>query len=274
MNPTSAPTLVESSLLLWALGALVAVLTAHVALGWLRMAQLHVTWRLGCPALLAASAVLGSGLCAAMVVSMAAEALAFELGFRTLAAAGLWVVATAACAPVVALVWWRPALWARLVGGVLLAGVALMTQMGWIWAAGFRPGVQWRAEYVLVAGMVMAIGFTTALLLSYSSAGTAGHTRHWWRLGAATLLGLSLLAGQELLMAGAGLRAQVGSAYQHELPGTALSLVAGVLVPLALGMMALDLASRRQMLRAHARDASSTLNLPQRRKRRHRIHRI
>jgi hypothetical protein len=89
----SAPT-ADSSLLLIGLAALLAVLAAHVALGWLHEAQRRVGY-LGPRGvgLVVAAIMLGSGLCAASVLVLAGEALSFPLGYRMLQAFILWAAA-------------------------------------------------------------------------------------------------------------------------------------------------------------------------------------
>jgi uncharacterized membrane protein YfcA len=82
------------------------------------------------------------------------------------------------------------------------------------------------------------------------------------------------MAGQEILMAGAGLLAQVGSVYQREVPAALLCLAGGVVVPLVLSVMALDLELRRRARRRGGRDGNSTLQLQKRRKQRHHERRL
>lgn len=245
MNP-SASTVAESSLLLWFLGVFVAVLAAHVALGWVRQGMHQPSLRAGWRGLLLAGLVFGSGVCSAMVLSLAAEALPFRVGFRWRAVPLLWLGASVAALPALALLSRRQGWLALGASAVWLAAVALAVQSTWIWSVGFRPGVTWRPEFQASALVVASLGAFAALYLSFMGGGKEGRRRQLWRVGAAALLGLSLVAGQEIVMAGAGLLAQVGAVYHREVPASVLSLLGGVVVPLLLVVMTLDLAMRRR----------------------------
>ncbi|MCW5609357.1 MAG: hypothetical protein KIS83_01505 [Rubrivivax sp.] len=245
MNP-SATTVAESSLLLWFLGVFVAVLAAHVMLGWVRQGMHQPGLRAGWRGLLLAGLVFGSGICSAMVLSLSAEALPFRLGFRWRAVPLLWLGASAAALPALALLSRRQGWFALGFAAVWLAVVALVVQSGWIWAVGFRPGVTWRPEFQASALIVATLGVFAALYLCFIGGGKEGRRRQLWRVGAATLLALSLVAAQEIVMAGAGLLAQVGAVYHREVPASVLSLLGGVIVPLLLVVMTLDLAMRRR----------------------------
>jgi NO-binding membrane sensor protein with MHYT domain len=269
MNEATSST-AESSLLLSLLAAVVAVLAAYVSLGWIREGQRQTTQRQRWLPLLLSSSALGTGICASMVLALSAQALAFPLGYRAAAAPALWLGAIAGCAP--AMAWlMRSRHAASLVGaGAWLAALAAAVQWGWVRAAGFRPGIEWRSEFVATAAVVMAVGAAVALWLAFSTMGQEGRQRQLWRLSAAALLGLCLIAAQEVLLAGAGLVTQVGSVYVPEVPASALCLLGGVVTPLVLAVLVLDLEMRRRQL--HRRVRGSTGFTPQRRrKRRHRV---
>lgn len=268
--PESAPSTAESSLLLWGLAAALSVLAAHVCMGWLRRAQRCLSLRDQLLPVLVAAATLGSGICASMVLALAGEALAFPLGYHAVQASLLWLGAIAAALPI-CLVLARSHRWWILVGsGVPIAALAGMLHLGWLDAVGFRPGLEMRYEFALIAALLMAIGSGAAIWIGLSSASRSSSRRVLWRVGASALLGLSLIAGQEVTTAGAGLASQLGSVYARELPGSILSMVAGVLLPLLLTVATLDLALNRYM-----RDRSQVDPEPpdpgRRRKRRHRM---
>lgn len=252
MNP-SASTVAESSLLLWFLGAVVAVLAAHVTLGWVRQGMHQPALRDGWRGLLLAGAVFGTGVCSAMVLALAAEALSFRVGFRWRAVPLLWLGAMLAALPALALLSRRQGWIALGASALWLALVALVVQSAWIWAVGFRPGVTWRIEFQVAALVVATLGIFAALYLCFMGGGKEGRRRQLWRAGAAALLGLSVVAGQEIVMAGAGLLAQVGAVYHREVPASVLSLLGGVIVPLLLVVMTLDLAMRRRQRRRDLR---------------------
>jgi NO-binding membrane sensor protein with MHYT domain len=265
MNDAVQPT--DSSLLLWLLAAVVAVLAAHVAQGWVYVAQRTPGLRRQWPALLASGATLGTGLCAAVLLAMSAQGLLFAIGYRALPAAGLWLGAMLGCALLAGMMAATKRAWLLLIAGTLLALLAAGVHFGWLWAAGFRPGIVWRREYAAAAVILMVVGLSAAVWLAFSDILKDSEKRTLWRLCAAALLGLGLAGGQELMIHAAGLVYQQGSVYEQQLPGAILSLVAGVLVPLVLTVMTIDLVLRRPARRRRG----DSFNPQRRRKRRHRI---
>ncbi len=260
----------QSSFLLWTLALGVALLTAHVALGWVRQAQHEAGLRRNWRPLLLAAATIGTGVCSAMVLAVAAEALPFRVGYRAAAVPVLWLGAMVGALPVAWLLS-RTQRWpALMLGGAVLACLATAVQIGWLWAVGFRPGIVWRNEFIGSAAVLMTVGHGIALWVAYSSISQQSDRRQLWRLGAAVLIALSLVAGQEILMAGAGLLGQVGSVYAKQVPGTVLSLVAGVLVPMVAGAMAVELGMRRSRRRRPSNDPSNSFASQRKHKRRQR----
>jgi NO-binding membrane sensor protein with MHYT domain len=268
-EPTSS--IDESSLLLWLLAALVAILAAHVGLAWVREGQRQAGWRGRWPALLIAAATLGTGLCAAVVLGLSAEALGFQIGYRTAAAPLLWLLAMTGSLPVAAWLMHNQGPAAKIGASVVLAALATTVQAGWVWAVGFRPGLNWPIGYVAAAAIAMAAGAAVALGLAFSPASKEGRHRQYWRVGAAALLGLSVVAGQEVLVYGVDLSGQVGSAYGREISATVLCLAGGALVPLVLSVMALQIEMRRRPMRRRGQSVRTLNEAPRRRKRRHPI---
>jgi hypothetical protein len=241
----SASSNAEASLLLWFLAAGVATLAVHVCLGWVRQAQRAQTWRPRAAAALVAAATMATGLCSAVVLCLGAEALSFPLGYRWPALPVLWLASLVGALPLMAWLARTPPAWALVGCGLWLAALAAAVQFGWVWAAGFRPGIHWRPELLAATAIVLSVGCAVALWMAFGVALQQLRRRSLWRLGAAALASLALLAGQEILMVAAGLSSQIGSVYVHEVPGSLLSLLCGVLVPLLLSAMAVDLMLRR-----------------------------
>ena len=267
----SEPTDADFSLLLWLLGLFVAGLSWHLSNGWLRLAQRGPTLRSQWRALTVAVAALGLGLNSALVLGLVAQPLAFPLGFHALGALGLVVGGLLLCVPVVALpaspaVVMQP--WRLLLSGALLAAIVLGLQAGWVLAAGLRPGVMWRPEVLAAAAMVLLVGLVMARWMAFSDTTEASPLRMVWRLAAAVLGAITLMAGQQLMCVAAGLGAQRGSLFESQLHGTVLGLVCGVLVPLVMAGMVLDLWLRRQQRR---RRGEVGLAPKKRRKRRQRM---
>lgn len=247
MPSTSA----ESSFLLWSLGALISLMGAHVVLGWARQSQFLQGWRRwGGIALCAIVYSTSFGM--ASELGLAGEALAFPIGYRAVVVLGVWAGAFVLAMPIVAWLVWRPGMVAAIGAGALLAALTAGIDVGWTMAVGFRPGLKWRWEFVALGAIVMGVGMATAFGLAFPR---DEHRQRPLprRLAAATLMGLATLAGQALVLAGAGLQTQVGSLYRSELSGSLMSLIGGALVPMALALIALDLALRRRERRARRR---------------------
>lgn len=262
-SPTSA-----FSLLLWTLGVLVAALALHLSNGWVRMAQQGPTLRAQWPAVAMACAALGLGLNAALVLGMQAQPLNFVVGYGWGPALLLWGLGLVACLPVVALPLAVRAAWALPASGLLLALVALALDVGWVWAAGFRPGVSWRRDLLSAAAAVLLLLLPLARWLSFCAEGEASPRRAVWRFLGVALAAVGLMAGEELLALASGVGTQLGTIHQHQIPGTVLSLLAGVLLPLLMGAASLDLWLRRHQRR---RRSPGDFQPTKRRKRRHRI---
>ena len=124
MNASASP-VTDSSLLLWALAALVATMTASICLGWLRQAQLHPTLRQNWKASLIGTLVAGTGFTSAVVLGLSAEGLPFPLGYRLRDAALMWVGSIVAFWPALALMGCKTRWPAVLTGGILLGLVAV-----------------------------------------------------------------------------------------------------------------------------------------------------
>lgn len=261
----------EFSLLLWTLGLGVAALSAQLAQGWLHAVDRgHRPWRQW-RALLVAAAVLGLGLASALELGLQAQPFYFPVGYRWQLLA--WLPAAVLLAlPAVLVLAASERLTALLASGVLLAAAVLVLQLGWIWAAGFRPGVVWRLEWVAVAAAVLALGLAAAQWLAHDEAFHDSPRHRLWRLGASVLTALTVMACEQLMALAWGLREQQGSAYSSEMPGTLVSLATGVLVPLVLLGLLLDLWLRRRQHRERRRlRGHDNFNPPPRRKRRHRV---
>ncbi len=259
----------ETSLLLWFMAAVVTLLAAYLFVGWLRRTQGRQGWREALVPVLLAATVLGLGMSSAMVLAMSAGGLAFPLGYRWLALPALVLGPVIACLPAA---WWlsRQQNWLALIGsGLLLAAVALAVQTGWILAAGLRPGIKWQFGLLGAAALMETAGFVAALWLAFSDTSANGARRSLWRVGAAALMALTLIAGQEVVGSSVALLSQVGSVYQREAQATWLCLVAGAILPTVLAVLALDLALRNRSGRwRSSRNGGVELNLPKRRKRR------
>lgn len=258
------------SFLPWLMAAVVALLSSHLFVAWIRRGQGLLRGRdAALRALLAASA-LTVGLSSAMVLALSAEALAFPLGFRWLALPVLLLGGLVGCLPAA---WWltrRQNLLALFGAGMLISVVSLAVQAGWLFAAGFRPGLRWNLGLASTGAVVAVVGYTAALWLAYSDRSSQGARRSFWRLGAAAVMLLTIVTSQEVLISSVGLSSQVGSIFQRELSSTWLALAAGALVPTVMALLVLDVVLRNQGDRRKSRHSPTgvELDLPKRRKRR------
>lgn len=261
----SAPNPTDSSLLLWLVAAGIAVLGMHVAMRWAllarRTAPLWGQWR----ALLASALALGLSLTAAALLSSAAQGLMFPIGYPPLWVTGLVLGTLVLSLPVVAALAASERWWLVVPAGLLLGGLAVAQQLGWLTAAGFRPGITWRPTLLAAGVMTELLGAAAAAWIAFTNLAKESQRRRWWLVGAAGVAGLGIAGGQELLNAAAGLEYQVDSIYRSRVPNSVLCLVAGVLVPLGLVLASVDL-----MLRAPLRGSVDNVK-KRRRRRRHRI---
>lgn len=253
----------QGSVLLWLLGALVYLLGMHVGMAALREAR-RLDQGTGWSAeqirlVLTAGAAWGTAPGIGFVLAISSLALPFALGFAASQGLWLWLGAVAAgCLLAAALLRW-PTAAAELAAGAALGLLALALHAGWLSAAGFRPGLVWRTELLVISGLLMVASLALAFGIGLSDLSTEGPSRKRWRGVAATLGAFGLIAGQELLVGGMNIAKQVSSVFKHELSAGLLSLIGGVGVPIALLMAWLLLfIAKRSRSRRHHRDFTLT----------------
>ena len=264
------------SLMLWLLASMVALACTFVAHGWLRQVQRAREPRKAWGGLLLAALVLGTGMCASFVIVLSSQGLPFAIGFQTTAAATLWALAVGGCLLAFTLLAWYPGWPTYIAAGVLMAGTTLSVQTGWVQAADFRPGTDWNTTHLWAAGTIMAMGLVCAYALTHVRTALSSTGRMAWRIAATVVAALSLVTGQELVVAGARLGGQTGTVYEHQLSAPMLTLVSGAALPLVLLAMGMDLVLRREVKRYRSRDAGAALSddRPRRHKKRHRSNRF
>jgi len=227
----------EPFLLLWLLGAALAVLACHLAIGYARQAR-RQTGRAGLAGSVAAGALAwGTGIMAAMVLSVASQPLAFVVGYSVALLAAAWAgtVALAAVPPL--LLAWRPRRSSALIGGAVFGVGVTAAEASLLWAAGPLPGLVWRVDSLVLAACMASAGAAAALWMALIGPGRAGRQRRIWR-GLATVIGaLGLVMGIELVQSAGDLSTQIGSAHSGELTTAALTLIAALLAPAALALL-------------------------------------
>lgn len=258
----------EYAITFWLGAVAVCLLGAHVFLGWLARARRRGTLALSWPSQLASAAALGSALCASAILSILGDGPSYALGWNALGAVVMWLGTILACHVLVALLVWQDEGWAVAAGGILAASIAVGCQMGWVWAAGLRPGVLWQWPLVGVATALCALGSIIGLWASGSQGSRRDYdNQSFMRRGASALLGVSLMAGHQVVVSAAVLSSQRGSAFREQLPGGLVGLACGVLLPLTFIVMAIELSMRN-----HARQQRLNTFRPERRqRRRHKI---
>lgn len=263
--PETASPISQSSLLIWLLATVTAGLAVHVGTGWVRRAQGHPVLRQSWREVLVAAVAIGLGLSASMVLALTAATMGFPLGYRGWLVPALLAGGVLVAVPVMGALAFCERWWTLALCGVALALLVTALQACWLLAAGFVPGLFWHMELVAIAATVVSIACAAGLWGSMSPHARESKNRRAWLIGAATLAALGIAAGQEIMMAAAGLSEQVGSIYLRQVPGSLLSLVCA-LAPLALALLAMDLHLRRQRRRKHSQ--LSERFAPQRRRRR------
>ncbi|MDP3083566.1 MAG: hypothetical protein Q8N44_07735 [Rubrivivax sp.] len=247
-----ATSLPETTPLLWLLAWLVAALAAWVAMRSMREAR-RARGAGAAAHVVAGSLALGSGIWAAMVIGISSQAWAFPIGFRQPLALGAWALALLLSAPAVTWMGVRPRRRVAFGCGLLLALAALAVQALLLQSMGFDPGLHWRSPGLAMAPLTTALGSTAALGIAFIGPGRSGRSggsgiwRKLWRLLAGVLFGLALVLGQDMLMEGGRISAQVASAHHAELPALLLSVAATLLVLPLLGLLAIDQHWRRHV---------------------------
>jgi len=237
MDDTNPP-LHEPSQLLLPLAWALALLAGHVVLGFTREARRQS----GRPALardLAAAALaLGSGTFATMALIMSSQPLAYTVGYRAEVLAGAWAAAVAIALVPVGLLAWRPTPGSALLGGAAFGVGATAVQAAMLWAAGLLPGLVWRRDTLLAAALLSALAAGAAGWLSLVGPGRAGRYRRRWRGLAAAVLALALTLGPEMVLSAGDMATQITSAHVGGLSSRTLKLLAAVLVPALLVLLA------------------------------------
>lgn len=233
------PSIGDSSVLLWVASACIAFLGARTFFEYFRRIHYDGPLRLWRETLLGAAA-LAAALWSAMVIDVGAQGLQFAVGYHPLKIFGALLLALAAVVGIVFLATWRQGWVYRLSALLLMALVALALQVAVVWAIGAEPGLTWRAESLVFALLLHAIGLVFSGMLVVSARRGSRADRPSRRLLAALVLGACAVAAQELVVTSSGIDRQVVSAHARFLPEVIITLVAGAGVPVGLVLMLVD----------------------------------
>jgi NO-binding membrane sensor protein with MHYT domain len=240
----------DASVVLWLVSSVTAVLAGRAFVEYLRR-LLHDGPQLAWRELVFASLSLAFGLWGSMVLDIAAQGLTFEVGFHPFKTFGSLLAVALVIAPVLAAYAWRPRWYMQLAAAVLLAVAVLILQVATIWSIGAEPGLFWRREPLVFAGLLLCIGLGVAARIVSTARRGSKADRRTRRLLSGLVLGAFVVAAQELVLAASGLDRQMVSAHARFLPDVIITLLAGAVVPIGLVML---IADQRSQQRARASD--------------------
>lgn len=241
----------SSSVVLWLLSALIALLGARAYVEYLRRLSHDSPLKLWREVVLAATA-LSCGLWSAVVIDVMALGLVFEIGYHPVKAFGPLLVVLVLVA--LLLVWasLRTRWPSQLAAGALATLAVLVLQVSVVWSIGAEPGLFWRVEPLVFAVLLLFVGLGVSGRMVLAVRRGSRNDRSSRRLLAALVLGACAVAAQELVLSASGLDRQVVSAHARFLPEMAIALVAGAAIPVGLVLLLLDQRSQRRT-RASAR---------------------
>ena len=226
INPGMPAAMPPILMLVFAAG--VASLAAYVALDLARRvrvlrSQTGVLWLIG------AAFALSVGIWSSQVIGVAAEPLPFAVGYDALGVCAVFLAALVAGVAGLGAVAGRVATPGRVGFAAVALGVGVVgTHALALMPIGLVPGIQWQ-PLPFVGAFAGAAGGCMAALGAFFRGGARTRPLDWrWQATSALVLGVSLVASQQLVMGAAGLPDQIASAHADRLTSTTLSLLASV----------------------------------------------
>jgi NO-binding membrane sensor protein with MHYT domain len=276
MQPTE-PAAQSAVSVLWMLGIAVPVLlllAAQVALGYGREARrarrVEQDARRFRRMLAAGGTALGSGIWAAMVLTVTSAPVGYTIGFHPLGLLVVWIGALLLGVGPLALAARNPSLRAVAGGGAMFGiGIPLL-QVALMGTIDLEPGIEWGPSKVVMASGIAAIGTAVGLHIVFRSAGRNGHHRHLLRWAASGVVAIAVTLCLNLVLSAAALPDQSASLAAEELPAIVAAAIAGlaVLAGLAAGLVQLWLlrdARRRAPVHPTAPQVADPPSAPSRR---------
>jgi diguanylate cyclase (GGDEF)-like protein len=242
--------------LLLVLGFAVSALAAYVALDLARRVRVLRT-RAGILWLLGAASALATGIWSSQIIGVAAEPVAFALGYDGLGSIGVWAAAVVACMAGLGAVSGRVATPARVAFGAFALGIGMVgTHALALAPLGLQPGIEWRALPLITAFAGAVGGCMIALGAFFRGGDRTRPATLPWQATAAFVLGVTLVGSQQLVLGAAGLGEQTASANVERLSSATLTLLASVgsiaLLLLGLLLSILEARLRRSLRRAES----------------------
>ncbi|MDE1950513.1 MAG: hypothetical protein KGL43_07080 [Burkholderiales bacterium] len=250
-NPNLTDPLFEAGPLPVLLAIFVVALGAHVALGYLRQIERDRERRpVAAPFYVAmASFSLGSAVWSAAILCISTLDVSFSIGYSKTGLALAWLVSLlGALLPLALLARWKraPAVGAA---GLLLACSVVYTAMRLVDALGLQPQFRWGLDALALSFPAVAAGAIAGIWIGLAHDPRGRTRRRWWRFGAAMMIGFTTVVGLSLVLAAVPLGVEVASEFQKDVPRLVAGLGGGMMVPLVLAALALDLHMRQ--LRGH-----------------------
>ncbi|MEO8923750.1 MAG: diguanylate cyclase, partial [Caldimonas sp.] len=226
MTSLTRPVMPAALMLLLSLG--VSTLAAYVALDLAR--RVRVLWtRAGLLWLLGAAWALSLGVWSSQIIGLAAEPLAFPLGYDGAGTLLVWGAAIVVCVAGLGAVSGRVATPARVTFGAFALGAGVVGAHALALAPlGLQPGIVWHLLPLAAAIAGTSGGCMMALGAFFRGGDRPRPPTLLWQATAALVLGATLVASQQLVIGAAGLGEQSSSANAGQVSPATLTLLASL----------------------------------------------
>jgi diguanylate cyclase len=236
----------------------VGTLASYVALDLARRVRV-VRTRAGGLWLFGAAAALSLGIWSSQIIGIAAEPLAFPLGYDGAASLTAWAVALAVGLVGLGAMSGKIATHVRVGLGAFALGIGIVAaHVLSLNALGLQPGVNWQLLSLIAAVSGACGGCMLALGAFFRGGDRSKPPTVRWQTIAALVLGATLVGSQQLVVGAAGLGAQTGSLHADQIASRTLALFASV-GSIALLVLGLILSILEARLRLSLRRAESEL---------------
>jgi diguanylate cyclase len=242
--------------LMLGLALAVSALASYVALDLARRVRVLRT-RAGALWLLGAASAMALGIWSSEVIGIAAEPLAFPIGYDGLGSLGVWTAALVASLAGLGAVSGRVATPGRVGFGAVALGIgAVGTHALSIVPIGLSPGIEWQLLPFVAALAGAAGGCMMALGAFFRGGDRTKPATAGWQATSALVFAISLVASQQLVLGAAGIGEQLGSANVERLTSMTLTLFASIgssaILLIGLLFSVLEARMRRTLRRAES----------------------
>ena len=169
------------------------------------------------------------GIWSSQVIGIAAEPLAFPIGYDGLGTLGVWTAALVASLAGLGAVSGRVATPGRVAFGAFALGIgAVGTHALSLAPIGLNPGIDWQLLPFVAAFAGAAGGCMAALGAFFRGGDRTRPATPGWQATSALVFAISLVASQQLVLGAAGIGEQVGSTHFDRLTSSTLTLFASI----------------------------------------------